>query len=112
MPAVVVVDDHASFRAAARAVVDATDGFTWAGEADCGEDAVRLVASLRPGLVLLDVDLPGIDGFEAARRIAATAPEVAVVLCSSDPPAGVPSVQKGDLSPAVLRRLWDDRPTR
>ena len=102
-----VVDDHASFRAAARAVVDATDGFTWIGEAATGEDAVRLVTSLRPDLVLLDVDLPGIDGVEAARQIAATALGVHVVLCSSDPPVG--GVHKGDLSPAVLRRAWDER---
>ena len=107
MPAVVVVDDHASFRVAARAVVEATDGFDWVGEAATGEDAVRLVTSLRPGLVLLDVDLPGIDGVEARRRILAAVPAVTVLLCSSD--AAVADVHKSDLSPAVLRRLWNDR---
>ena len=66
---VLIVDDQAPFRTAARFVVEATDGFEVAGEAETGEDAVTLAAELKPDLVLMDVKLPGIDGLEATRRI-------------------------------------------
>jgi DNA-binding NarL/FixJ family response regulator len=66
---VLIVDDQAPFRVAARFVVEATDGFEVAGEVESGEDAVTAAAELHPDLVLMDVNLPGIDGLEATRRI-------------------------------------------
>ena len=78
---VLIVDDQEPFRSAARMVVEMSDGFEVAGEAESGEEGVELAAELRPDLVLMDVYLPGIDGLEATRRITATeaAPQVLVM---------------------------------
>lgn len=65
---VLIVDDHPSFRANARALLEA-EGFAVVGEAADGESAIRAAAELAPELVLLDVQLPDIDGFEVARRL-------------------------------------------
>jgi DNA-binding NarL/FixJ family response regulator len=80
---VLVVDDQAPFRTAARMVVEATDGFEVVGEAETGEESVELTRSLRPDLVLMDVNLPGIDGLEATRRILAEGDPVVVLLLST-----------------------------
>jgi len=66
---VLIVDDQAPFRVAARFVVEATDGFEVVAEVESGEDAVAAAAEMHPDLVLMDVNLPGIDGLEATRRI-------------------------------------------
>ena len=67
---VLIVDDHDGFRAGARALLEA-DGFEVVGEAADGAAALEEVRRLRPEVVLLDVQLPGIDGFEVAERLAA-----------------------------------------
>lgn len=78
---VLIVDDQEPFRMAARMVVEATDGFDVAGEAETGEDGVAQAAALAPDLVLMDVNLPGIDGLESTRRIlAGDAPPVVFLL--------------------------------
>src|SRR3954452_17198077 len=81
---VVSVDDHALFRRAVRAVVDATPGFTFLGEAARGEDGVSLAAQLRADLMLVDVRMPGISGLETSARLARLSPRPAVVLLSAD----------------------------
>jgi DNA-binding NarL/FixJ family response regulator len=68
---VLIVDDQASYRRAARSVVELTPGFVVAGEAYTGEAAVDAARGKMPDLVLMDVHLPGIDGLEACRRILA-----------------------------------------
>ena len=66
---VLIVDDQEPFRMAARLVVEATDGFDVVGEAETGEESVEMARELSPDLVLMDVNLPGINGLEATRRI-------------------------------------------
>lgn len=113
---VMVVDDQASFRRAARALIDATAGFEPVGDADSGAEALRCADRCRPDLVLMDVYMPWMDGFEAARRLTDANPGCVVVLVSledtEDLPALVAScgaaalVRKQDLRPSLLRRLW------
>jgi two-component system, NarL family, invasion response regulator UvrY len=88
---VLVVDDQLPFRRAARALLTAEGRFTVVGEAGDGEEAVALVARLRPRLVVMDVRLPGIDGVEATRRILAEHPATVVVLVSTHRQADLPA---------------------
>ena len=112
------VDDQAVFRQAAREVIEATDGFEHLGEAGSGEEALALAGELDPDLVLVDVRMPGIDGFETARRFSAAHPASTIVLISTaylEEPLGEDElfgaaefVRKEDFGPALLRRLWAD----
>jgi DNA-binding NarL/FixJ family response regulator len=84
---VLLVDDHADFRASARAMLDA-EGFDVVGDAADGEEAVAAVERLRPTVVLLDIQLPGIDGIEVAERLArAENPPKVVLISGRDPRA-------------------------
>jgi two-component system, NarL family, invasion response regulator UvrY len=113
---VVTVDDQAVFREVAHELVDATPGFSPVGEAASGEEALRLVGEQRPGLVLVDLQMPDMDGVETARCISRDYPWAVVVLISVDEPLDVPAtvsqsgatafVRKQDLEPATLGGLW------
>ncbi len=80
---VLIVDDQAPFRMAARMVVEATDGFEVVGESESGEDSVVMAKELAPDLVLMDVNLPGINGLDATRQILRDSGESIVILLLS-----------------------------
>ncbi len=113
---VLIVDDQLPFRAVARTVIGLTAGFEVAAEAETGEEAVALSAARAPDLVLMDINMPGINGIEATRRIRADHPEVAVILLSTYSEADLPDdardvgaiayVHKEDFGPALVRDLW------
>lgn len=116
---VLIVDDQAPFRRAAVAVVRLTPGFTTLGEAESGEAAVEMVEALHPSVVLMDINLGGISGIEATRRITAAHPDLVVILLSTyevnDLPADAATsgyaayVNKDDFEPGILRSLWEHR---
>jgi two-component system invasion response regulator UvrY len=113
---VLIVDDQAPFRAAARAVVARVAGLTLVGEAMSGEEAVEVAERTRPDLVLMDINLGGMNGLEATRRILGSLPATRVVLLSTyredELPAeartcgAVAYVNKDELSPRRLRDVW------
>ena len=81
-PSVLIVDDHAEFREAASALLEA-EGFAVVGSAADGDAAIAAAERLRPEVVLLDIQLPGLDGFAVAELLAGTSEPPAVVLISS-----------------------------
>ena len=79
---VLIVDDHPGFRASAKLLLQ-SEGFKVVGEAEDGRSAIEQSAALAPDLILLDVQLPDIDGFEVASRVSNNEPRPAVILISS-----------------------------
>ena len=79
---VLIVDDHQSFRRAVRLVLE-YEGYEVVGEAADGEEALRVAGETSPNVVLLDVNMPGMDGFEVAERLSSDASAPAVILTSS-----------------------------
>jgi DNA-binding NarL/FixJ family response regulator len=116
---VLVADDLASFRRAARAVIEATEGFEVAGLVESGEAALELLAGRHPvDMVLLDVHMPGMGGVRAASEIERRFPALCVVLLSvhsrEDLPAaaqhcGARFCDKADFGPEALEELWRSR---
>ena len=81
-PTVLIVDDHEAFRQSASALLEA-EGFDVVGQAADGPDAIAQVERLQPQVVLLDIQLPDLDGFAVAERLAALPDAPRVVLISS-----------------------------
>jgi DNA-binding NarL/FixJ family response regulator len=79
---VVIADDHPSFRASARAILQ-SEGFVVVGEAEDGESAIAAARALNPDVLLLDVQLPDMDGFAVCRELSLNGGPPAVVLVSS-----------------------------
>jgi DNA-binding NarL/FixJ family response regulator len=111
---VLVVDDHASFRSCARKLLE-SEGYDVVGEAADGSSAVALAAELEPEYVLLDIQLPDIDGFAVAERMLAGDPKLQILFVSSrdrscygtlvEQSGAIGFVTKGDLSGVDLERL-------
>lgn len=75
-----IADDHPVVRRGMAALLSSLDGVEVVGEADNGEDAVREAQLCRPDVVVMDVQMPGVNGIEATRRLASAVPEVAVLV--------------------------------
>ena len=82
MATVLLVDDHVVFRRSARALLE-EDGIVVVGEAGTGRDALAMADLLRPDIVVLDIELPDISGFEVAARLTRAASRPSVILTSS-----------------------------
>jgi DNA-binding NarL/FixJ family response regulator len=115
---VLIVDDQPPFRSAARMVVELADGFEVVGEAATGEDGVSMARSLQPDLVLMDVNLPGIDGLEATRQIKASGHSARIVLVLSTYESGdyearavaagaSAFIPKSEFGPDTLVAAWE-----
>ncbi|MBN1317803.1 MAG: response regulator transcription factor [Anaerolineales bacterium] len=80
---VLLVDDHEIVRQGLGFILDPDPRFEVVGEADCGDEALCLVAEHKPDVVILDINLPGISGTEVCRRIVESYPEVAVLILTA-----------------------------
>jgi DNA-binding NarL/FixJ family response regulator len=113
---ILIVDDHPSFRGMARALLE-SEGFDVVGEAEDGASAIEAAKRLHPDVVLLDVQLPDIDGFEVASRLTENGSSPAIVMTSSRDACDFGSlversgargfIAKAELSAAMLSALLE-----
>ena len=111
---VLIVDDQEPYRRAMGAVVEETDGFVVVGAVTSGEESLVAAAELRPNLVLMDVNLPGIDGIEATRRLTSGTDGPVVMLLSTydedqfdlEGCGAAAYVAKASLGPDRLSETW------
>ena len=114
---VLIVDDQAPFREVARLVVDLTPGFEVVGEAKTGETAVEMAQTLGPDLILMDVNLPGINGAEATKEILAQGSRAVILLLSTyeeaeyapraEESGAAAYIPKSKFDPDTLQGAWD-----
>jgi DNA-binding NarL/FixJ family response regulator len=117
---VLIVDDQAPFRAAATAVVGLTEAFLVVGSAQSGEECLVKVRALTPDLVLMDISLPGMDGIEAARQVAALPVPPVVILVSTysqdeyadwaSSSGAIAYIDKSEFGPERLIAAWAEAP--
>ena len=119
MVRVMVVDDQRPFRDAARAVVERVRGFDVVAEAESGEQALALAEICEPDLVLMDINLGGIDGIETTRQLMTCLPSALVLLLSTYRLEDLPPsarqcgarayLNKDDLGVRMIRQLWESQ---
>jgi len=116
---VLVVDDQAPFRSAMKAVLRRTTEFELVGEAASGSEAIAMAEELNPVLVLMDINMPEMNGIEATRQLVSNHPDVVVILCSTYEAGDLPPevatsgarayLNKEHMGADMLRRLWAER---
>jgi two-component system, NarL family, invasion response regulator UvrY len=115
---VLIADDNPTFRRALTAVLETSERFRVVGKTSSGEEALQMVGRWRPGLVVMDIDMPsGIDGIEATKQLRDRWPTVRVVLISTVRREELPSdagtcgavgyLAKDELTPDALFNLWE-----
>jgi len=96
---VLIVDDHELFAQTVEALLSSETAIRVVGRAPNGEEGARLAAALKPDVVLMDISMPVLDGFEAARRIREMLPETCILfLTGSDAPGDVEAAQRSGAS--------------
>jgi DNA-binding NarL/FixJ family response regulator len=116
---VLIVDDQRPFRDAAKVVFNLLDDFDVVGEATSGEQALELTDELRPDLVVMDINLPGMSGVDATRQLTARHPETVAILVSTYEVNALPHgastsgalayLHKEHLDPDLIEELWNER---
>lgn len=77
---ILLVDDHELFRSGMKSILEANENMLVIGEADSGESALKFIDKVRPDVVLMDVNMPGMGGIEATRKISQRYPEVRIIV--------------------------------
>jgi DNA-binding NarL/FixJ family response regulator len=113
---VLTVDDDAAARQDARGLIAAAPGFTSLGEVASGEEAIEALVDLGPDLVIVDAEMPGLDGYETSRRLIAARPATTVILVHGDEEPPTPdtiassraaaAISRATLTPSSLQDLW------
>ncbi len=77
---ILIADDEPAFRSGLRALLKSADELALVGDAETGGEAIRLAAELQPDIILMDINMPGVNGIEATRRILNTSPHIGILI--------------------------------
>ena len=77
---ILLVDDHPLVRNGLRALLDSVTDMAVVGEASGGEEAIKQAAELQPDIILMDLNMPGLNGIEATRRIVQAHPHIGILV--------------------------------